>query len=121
MAKSVEERIRESQERIEREKAKQKAWVAAENRRKRKERNHRLYTIGGSVEAMLKGHFSFDPLDEFEKTVIRLIQIGMAVDEVAGHPVDAQIIKYFLKNQDQRGHYFSDFVKQRETKRDGDT
>lgn len=119
--KTVDEKIRESQLKIEKEKQKLKKYVAMEHDRKRKARNHRIFTIGGMVDAILKGRFPEDPIDEYEKTVTRLIQIGLAVDEVAGHPVDAQIIKYFLQNQQERGGYFSRFLEQRETESDGES
>lgn len=119
--KTVEERIRESQEKIEREKMKQKNWLALENKRRRRERDHRLYTVGGRIESILKEKHNADSLDDYVQTVDRLLRIGLAVDEVLGRSADPKTVRYFLLNQEERGHYFSSFMEQREAERNDET
>ena len=121
MAKTIEEKLRLSQDRIAKERQKQKNWLAAENKRRRKERNHRIFTVGGHVESILKEQHDADPLDDYVQTVDRLLRIGLVVDEVLGRAADPKIVKYFLLNQEQRGHYFSSFTEQRENESDDET
>jgi len=111
MQKTFDEKMAEANEKIRKEKEKMKAWVAAENQRLRKERNHRLFMIGGLVESIIK----FDGDENlYKKNVERLLKIGLSADEILGHPADANLVKFFLQNQEERGNYFSKFIFDRE-------
>ena len=113
MKKTYEEKIRESQEKIEREKAKQKRWIAAENARKRKERNARIYAIGAHAESIMGAPTGYISMEDHKEHIGRLIRIGLAAEEVFGQEVDPSVFKYFLLNQEERGKYFSRFLEQR--------
>lgn len=116
--KSFDQKMQESQDRIKREMEKQKAWVAAENARKRKERNARLYATGAHVESIVGVPNENEPIEDFKTRIGRLIRIGIAAEEVLQRDVDPMNFKFFLLNQEERGNFFSRFMDQRDAGRD---
>lgn len=79
-ARPTEERIAELDKKIEQIKAQKKAILQREKQAERKARNKRLIEIGGAVESVL------------------------------GHPIEKEDLPKlinFLKQQEERGHYFS--------------
>ena len=108
--KSFDQKMQESQSRINRELAKQKSWIAAENAKKRKERNARLFASGAYVEHVLGVPNDDESIDEYKNRIGRLLRIGMAAEEVLQREVDPMHLKFFLIDQQERGNYFSKFM-----------
>ena len=118
MKKTVEERIQASQERVKKELEKQKSWIAAENARRRKERNSRIFATGAHVEYIAGAPKDGETIEDYKARIGRLLRIGLAADEVLQRDVDPGHFKFFLLNQQERGHFFSRFMDERDAGRD---
>jgi len=85
--KSVDERIKALQEKQKQLKAQENKLKAQQNKEKRKAEAHRKIEVGGAVESVLGRPIEHDELP-------RLIA--------------------FLKAQEERGHFFSDYMNKKE-------
>lgn len=105
-------------EKIEREKAKQKAWIAAEHAKKRKERNSRIFAIGAHVVSVIGTQDETVSVEEYKRRVERLIKIGLTVDKILGREANPMFFEFFLHNQEERGLYFSKFMNRKENEKE---
>lgn len=122
--KSIEERIKDLQEKQEQYKARENALRARRTAEERKQRTKRLVTIGASVESILGYQLpQGDALSAFlerlkalnvEDHVGVLRTAGFIIENVLGRNLtveDLPKLRNYLAGQEKRGKYFSKALK----------